>query len=61
MLMMSVKPEGAPEPEEEDEEGREEESLAMYIAQVLTRPVAGLAGTPSHSPSSLLLLPLTCE
>jgi hypothetical protein len=38
--MMSVRPEDAPEPEE-DEEGREEESLAMCIAQMLTRPVAG--------------------
>ena len=45
MFMMSVRPEGAPE----EEEGREEESLATCIAQVLTRPVAGSSGKLSRS------------
>lgn len=43
MAMVSVRPEGSP-PQEDEEERGEEESLAHYIVQVLSRPVPGSAG-----------------
>lgn len=43
MAMVSVRPEGSP-PQEDEEERGEEESLAHYIVQVLSRPVPGSTG-----------------